>query len=135
MTEQYKKRILVVDDEISYCNSISKILTIEGYSTKIYSKSYQNFPNISKDIEKSELKEFDLAIIDYVLGHNITGFEISKDLKEINPNIFILLMSGFPQSVIEDKLQIENCNFIDDFISKPFVNEKIFLKKIQRSFK
>lgn len=83
-----EKRILVVEDEEDLLEIYSSFLRNAGYivETAIDGR---------KAIEKAKNTEFDLVLLDIKLP-DILGEEVAKKLKEINKNIIIIMVTGFP---------------------------------------
>lgn len=91
--------ILVVDDDADICDTLTKILESQGYSVQT-AGSGEEAVSMSKD------KTFQMAFIDVKLP-NIDGLETLLRLKEINPDILVIMMTGFRNEVKEalDKAQ------------------------------
>lgn len=91
--------ILIVDDDADICDTLTKILKQQGYSV-ITAGSGEDAINVSKD------KTCQMAFIDVKLP-NIDGLETLLRLKEINPDILVIMMTGFRNEVKEalDKAQ------------------------------
>ena len=66
----------------------------------------------------------DLVILDMIMP-NMSGGEIYERLKKINPNIKVLLSSGYSMNGEAKKILDQGCN---DFIQKPFNLKKIARK-------
>jgi DNA-binding NtrC family response regulator len=91
--------ILIVDDDADICDTLTKILKQQGYSV-LTAGSGEEAINVSKD------KTCQMAFIDVKLP-NIDGLETLLRLKEINPDILVIMMTGFRNEVKEalDKAQ------------------------------
>jgi len=92
-----RSRIMVVDDEELIANMIGQILTRLGYETDI-----QINPVKALELFKAEPHSFDLIITDMVMPQ-MTGSQFSKKLKEIKPDIPIILCTGYSSLVDEDR--------------------------------
>lgn len=121
--EQVKKgteTILLIDDEKRIIETASEMLKLLGFKVgsaksgkeaiQIYRKSY---------------KEIDLIILDMVLPE-MDGSEIYDNIKEINPEVKVLLSSGYSVDGMASEILAKGCN---GFIQKPFTLEK-FSQKI-----
>ena len=81
------KRILVVDDEVRMCESLHELLGDIGY-TVFTSQS------ASEALEKIKSEKIDLVITDIKMPE-ISGLELLKKVKEIDPEIVVILMTGY----------------------------------------
>jgi two-component system response regulator HydG len=91
--------ILVVDDDADICETLTRVLESQGYDV-LTAGSGEEAVTITQD------KDCQLAIIDVKLP-DIDGLETLLRLKEINPDILIIMMTGFRNEVKEalDKAQ------------------------------
>lgn len=110
------RTILIVDDEESIIQSLSGILTDEGFEA------------ISADsgteaIEKIEEIMPDLVLLDIWMP-GIDGMETLVKIKEINPQLQVVMMSG--HGTIETAVKATKLGAYD-FIEKPLSLEKVLL--------
>ncbi|MGD0779894.1 MAG: response regulator [Dehalococcoidales bacterium] len=91
--------ILVVDDDADICETLTKILEQQGYNVLTASSG-------EEAVSMSKKKTCQMAFIDVKLP-NIDGLETLLQLKEINPDIIVIMMTGFRNEVKEalDKAQ------------------------------
>jgi|GEM_PF-488579 len=115
------ERILLVDDEIRLLDTISQILGKKGYQVKAISD-----PTEALATFKEKPGQFDLIISDVTMPH-MTGIQLSREIKSINPGIPIILCSGFGSIITRE--QIEDLG-VNDFITKPI--NKIHLTMLVR---
>lgn len=108
------ENILVVDDDTEIRKVLSSILSEEGYSVK-------TVENGKQAIEVSEKKRFDLALIDIKLP-DMKGTELLHRLKEKQPHIVMIIITGFP--TIENAMGAVN-EGADGYILKPFEIRKL----------
>ena len=119
-----KKKIMVVDDDQDFVESITLILESAGYNI-ITADSGE------RCIEILQYEKPDLIILDVMMETITEGFNIGYEIKS-NPkyhNIPIIMVS----SIKDDKgFQVEK-EFIhaDDFLNKPF-EPKVFLESIKK---
>ncbi|MBN2536604.1 MAG: response regulator [Spirochaetales bacterium] len=111
--------ILFVDDEQMIRESIQIILTNLGYEISLCKNGIEALDFYSKNWEK-----VDLVILDMIMPE-MNGYESFVKMREINPYIKALLLSGY--STLED---IKNAleNGISGFIHKPFGRDEIVEK-------
>lgn len=85
-----KKKIIVVDDEISFLNIFIKALEGAGFEVKGYLNPKEALKNIPQE-------KADLILLD-VLMPELNGFEVfehlKKDIKEKMPKILFLTVLG-----------------------------------------
>jgi len=81
------KKILLIDDDLLFGESLSLELRDAGYIV-----SYLAEPSKSFTEEFNEI--FDIALIDLRLK-NQSGLNLIEDLKEHSPNCHIIMMTGF----------------------------------------
>lgn len=84
LTSDYK--ILVVDDEIGIIDSLSVVLKRSGYDM-------EGITDPIAAVEKVRTNHYDLLILDYLM-YPIHGDEVVKRIREINSEIYILLLTG-----------------------------------------
>jgi len=107
-----QRTILVVDDETSQRSLMRSILHLEAYAV-LEAADYDG----ALDVQRGHLGEIDVLLIDLSLpGRN--GFEVSKALLAVEPNLAVLFVSGYAGA--------ELCKFLDmpltdvHFLQKPF---------------
>ncbi len=82
MSEKNKRKILVVDDEITVCKSISKAIVTEEYEVDT---ALSGEEALKKDLEEC----YDLVIADLMMP-GISGLDLLKSLKEKRPEVVVL---------------------------------------------
>ncbi|HEU4444720.1 MAG TPA: response regulator [Nitrososphaeraceae archaeon] len=116
--DQYKGRILVVDDNVDITHSFSLALQKDGFIVDTF-----NDPLIALGDFKADL--YDLVLLDIKLP-KMDGFELYNKIREIDRRVKVCFISGYQMNYLalrEQGLQI------DCFISKPIKIEDL-LKKI-----
>ena len=104
-----KEKILVVDDERDVLDLCKRILQSQGYQVTPANNGYEA-------IEFAHSEHFDLLLTDIKMP-GITGLEIAQILKESDPSIICVTMTGFStMDMAIDALKLG----IDEFILKPF---------------
>lgn len=109
-------RIIVIDDEINICKSLSACLTPEGYDVSFYTCA-------SAAIKAMHTHYFDLAVIDIRLGQK-NGIELYQQMKQEKvdlPTIFISGNASLDEAARTLKLGAY------DFLEKPFYAEKLIV--------
>ena len=113
-------RILFVDDENSVRTFALRALRKKGYDV-VGASSAEN----ALDILQTD-KNFQLMITDMVMtGQN--GIELSKQVKEIIPDIKIILASGYSEDILKGEFaDIENMTFIPKPFSLNDLTQKVY---------
>jgi CheY-like chemotaxis protein len=89
-------RILVVDDEPAVAGMLKKTLEKIGYEVVKRTSSVE-----ALELFKAKPEQFDLVITDMTMPQ-MTGYELSRQLIEIRPDIPIILCSGFHEKISVD---------------------------------
>jgi two-component system response regulator HydG len=105
------KPILIIDDDADICNSLTKVLKQQGYEVLTAGSGEEAIVIASE-------KACRLAFIDVKLP-NIDGLETLLRLKQINPDLLPIMMTGFRNEVKDalDKAQKES---VITCLYKPF---------------
>ena len=90
-----KGRILFVDDEELILNMITSMLTKQGFQV-ITVKN----PREAVEYFRQQRGEFDLVITDLTMPE-LSGLELSAELKKVNPQVPIILMTGYGKDIEE----------------------------------
>jgi PAS domain S-box-containing protein len=113
------KNVLIVEDDYYNYRYLLEILNSRGFVVKLAETGYDAI-----HIFKSG--KFDVVLMDIRLP-DINGYEASKELKRINPDIKIIAQTAY--ATPEDKRKILEGDF-DGYISKPINTINLF-KEIQ----
>lgn len=115
--------ILVVDDDAAIRKSLSSILSEEGYLVETVESG-------KEAIRSSEKSRFDIALVDIKLP-DMEGTELLSRLKENQPHLIMIIMTGFP--TLENAMKTVN-EGADGYILKPFDVQKL-LEMIRKHLK
>jgi CheY-like chemotaxis protein len=111
-----KLRLLIIDDEETVCRLGKEMLEMRGHSVEICRDSVE-----AVELFKNIRDEVDIVILDMVMP-KLNGTETFCALKEIDPDVRVLLLSGY-------SLTGEAQNLLDKgahgFIQKPFTEEEL----------
>jgi len=102
-------RILIVDDEQAICSVLSRRLVKEGCLCITAHTAREALHHFSKE-------EFSLIIAD-VRMPEMSGLELLKNVKAINPKVPVIVITGFPE--IHSAVEAMRMGAYD-FIIKPF---------------
>ncbi len=104
--------VLIVDDEEIMRNIGRSMLQECGYKVLLAASGVEAI-----EIYKEKASEIDIVLLDMAMP-KLSGKETYKVLKKINPEIKVLLASGFRQDQrVEETLEMG----VNDFIQKPYV--------------
>ncbi len=81
------EKILVIDDEVKMCQSLKELFSGGGYQVT----TTQSSPEA---IELIKNRPYDLIVTDIKMP-GISGLEILKAAKEIDPDLIVILMTGY----------------------------------------
>jgi len=80
--------ILIVDDDRSSCEILSKILTLRGYHVDIAYDGLTALDLVQK-------KTYGLALIDYRMP-GMDGVELYRRIRQLRPDVVGVFVTGFP---------------------------------------
>ena len=117
------RTVLIVEDNLNYLRAMKGLLRSDGLSVLVANSLEAGRQLIESTAEESdEFSSIEVAIIDMKLSeeNSTEGLQLAKHLRENQPGVRILLMSGSPE--IRDKLTKgdEMGLYVHGFIAKPF---------------
>lgn len=110
------ERILLVDDEEALVYAVQKMLERLGYRVTAKTSSLEALETFY-----ARPREFDLIITDMTMP-NMTGVELSKRIKQMRPDIPMVLCTGFSEMIDEKKAEALG---FEAFVMKPIVRRNI----------
>ncbi|MFC1840327.1 PAS domain S-box protein [Thermodesulfobacteriota bacterium] len=110
------EHILFVDDEESIVNIMQKSLEKLGYKVTGRTSSVE-----ALEAFRNNPNKFDLVITDMTMP-NMTGEDLAKELMNIEPDIPIILCTGFSEKINEEKAKEIG---ISSFVMKPIIVSEI----------
>ena len=110
MTKPGKHRILVVDDELTVCKSIRKVLIREDCEVDMVLSG-------EEALRKETEQPYDVMIVDLMMP-GLSGMDLLKLLKARNPKARIIMVTGYP--TMRNTLQAMQLGAMD-FLPKPFL--------------
>jgi len=114
--EGSKDRILVVDDEQNFCESMKKALERSGFSVETALNGFGA-------LERLRTEDFDMVICDICMP-GIDGIQLLDRIKELNPRIIVIMITGYAS--IETAITSIKRGAVD-YITKPFKPDQIRL--------
>jgi len=121
--KEIKRRILVVDDEITVCKSIRQAILSEDCDVDMALSG-------EEALEKDNTNPYDLIISDLMMP-GISGMDLLKSLKDKRPEVIVIMVTGYP--TIKTAVQSVKIGAFD-YIPKPFTPNEL-RSLIQRAFK
>jgi len=107
---EVKHRVLFVDDDPILVNMVTQMLEKIGCSVES-----QNSTTDTLKIILNDPTRFDVVITDQTMP-NITGLELAKEIKAINPHLPVILCTGFSEEIDEKNFRAKG---VDAFLMKP----------------
>jgi signal transduction histidine kinase/ActR/RegA family two-component response regulator len=114
LKESGQARILVIDDEDSVRDILSRMLKTKGHQVAVAS-------NGEEGIERFRSQPFDLVFTDLGMP-KLSGWEVGKTLKGINPKVPIVMITGWGVELDREKMSESG---IDLIVSKPFNFDRV----------
>lgn len=109
-------RVMVIDDEPGVLESFKMILKIKDYDVT-------TFPDGPSAISQLQKDKFDIAFVDYKLPGGLDGLEVLKKIKEIDPNVEVIIVTAYAT-------ESNHANAITlgalEYLRKPFMMEEIY---------
>jgi PAS domain S-box-containing protein len=110
------ERILLVDDEWALVELGKQMLQRIGYTVEVKNSSMS-----ALEAFRSNPSAFDLIITDQTMP-GMTGIQLARQIKELRPEIPVILCTGFSEAVDEENFKSRG---IDAFVMKPMVMRDI----------
>lgn len=108
-------RVLIVDDEPSYRDYLERFLIREGYEVRSAAGGQEALV-VGKDFRPR------VILADWMLKDHMHGLEVAETLREAEPELRILLMTGFPSAEIRKEAERAK---VFRFLEKPFGLEEV----------
>ncbi|HJM43305.1 MAG: ATP-binding protein [Nitrospinota bacterium] len=109
------RRILLIDDEADFVDIFTKILQSEGHHV-------ENATDPREGLARVEAERFDLVSTDLSMPE-MTGWEVAQNVKKINPDIQVVLVTGWGAEFDEDETARRGVDWVlqkpirkDDFL-------------------
>ena len=104
------QHVMYIDDEVSLCVSMKRVLLLLGYSCTVFSD-----PRAALEAFRGNPDQFDAVISDVVMP-NLSGIDIVREFRTIRPDMPIALTSGR----IDQRAEIiSDLEAVTAWISKP----------------
>jgi len=110
MTEPAKRRILIVDDEMTVCRSIRKALLSDALEIDTAISG-------EEALQKEDEKEYDVIVVDLMMPGQ-SGLDLLKSLKAKNFSAQVIMITGYPTM----KTTVQSMQMgAFDYLPKPFL--------------
>jgi two-component system, OmpR family, phosphate regulon sensor histidine kinase PhoR len=110
MTEAAKRKILIVDDEITVCKSIRQALLHPDYEIDMALSG-------EEALHKDEEKRYEVIITDLMMP-GLSGLDLLKGLKAKNTRAKVVMITGYP--TMKTTVQAMQIGAFD-YLPKPFL--------------
>jgi DNA-binding NtrC family response regulator len=107
-------RILVVDDEMSVCKSVKKILEKSGHRVDMIQRGQDALDMVARD-------RYDVMVVDLKMP-GMDGIEVLKNIREKHPEILVLIITGF--ATVDSAVEAMKLGAFD-YIAKPFSPDEL----------
>jgi len=122
MTEdELTSNVLLVDDEEQFLDTLSQRLELRGIKVDTVTGG-------EEAMDKITAKKFDAIVLDLVMP-GIDGMETLKRLKEKNPDIQIIMLTG--KATVKKGIEAMKLG-AEDFLEKP-VDLNVLMEKIKKA--
>ena len=118
MSSKFKPNILVIDDEISICESLQGVLEDEGYSVQTALSGEEGVRTLAGE-------QINLVFLDILMPGGMDGIETLKQLRQISPDTDVIMISG--HGTFDLALEAGQLG-ASDFLGKPFSLDSILSK-------
>ncbi|MCM8813946.1 MAG: sigma-54 dependent transcriptional regulator [Candidatus Omnitrophica bacterium] len=119
-----QQKILLVDDEKDMLEWLSLVLEQDGYQVRCAASG-----EAALDLFRHE--SFDMVVSDIRMGSGMTGIELLRQLKDLNPEIVVLIVTAYAS--VETAVEALRYG-ASDYLFKPFKLDEIKLI-VRKSFR
>jgi CheY-like chemotaxis protein len=110
------EKILLVDDEASIVSMVTDMLQRLGYRVTCHTSSLE-----ALELFRAQPDNFDLVITDLTMP-NMTGDRLAKEIKQIRPDIPIIICTGFSSRIDTNSPEAQ---YVDAYIHKPVIRRDL----------
>lgn len=108
--------ILLVDDEADLVEAYGGLMTSLGYTVQGITSSRE-----ALDIFRADPQGFDLVFTDQTMPH-MTGVQLAEELLKIQPDLPIILYSGYSENITEKMVKAKGIRFL---MAKPLIKSEV----------
>lgn len=121
------KTVFLVDDDIDLVEQNKRVLEEKGYNVT-------SAHTAKGAIKKLENIKPDVLVLDMVMEHKTAGLGLVKDLKDIQPNLPVIMLSGNLETMEPAEKSESTFNQIKKYLDKP-VRPNALIKEIEELMK
>lgn len=93
-----KTKILVVDDDVKFTETLRDLLEVEGYDAHAIYSGYEALERVKKE-------KFDILLMDIKMPV-MNGIEVLQEIKKMTPRPVVILMTGFTvEDLVKDAIK------------------------------
>ena len=111
-------KALIVEDDREEASFVSASLAAKGFRCRRVASGEAGLQELTANL-------FDIAIIDVVLGGGMSGIELIKQIRKMNINTPVIVLSG--RTLPSNKIEGLNCG-ADDYVGKPFARDELLAR-------
>ena len=111
-------KALIVEDDREEASFVSASLAAKGFRCRRVASGEAGLQELTAN-------SFDIAIIDVVLGGGMSGIELIKQIRKMNINTPVIVLSG--RNLPSNKIEGLNCG-ADDYVGKPFARDELLAR-------
>ena len=120
MSSKFKPNILIIDDEISICESLQGVLEDEGYAVQAALSGEEGVRLLASE-------HINLVFLDILMPGGMDGIKTLKRIKQMSPDTEVLMISG--HGTFDLALEAGQLG-ASDFLGKPLSLDSI-LRKVE----
>ncbi len=121
MAVRHQIKVLVIDDDVTVCETVAMILEEAGFVPK-------HFSDPREAIKEAETEAYRIAILDQKMPE-MNGLELVERLKHIDSRLCCIVMTGYPDLQTATAMMRRGTA---DYIIKPF-KKKSLLAAVERA--
>lgn len=108
-------KVLIVDDEHACRDSLRLLLSLEDFDIRMASSG-------DEAIDIAEEFQPDVVIVDWLLRNGMDGLDVVVALRERNPSVQAVVVTGYPSDELEDRIKA-----LPDaqYLAKPFAPDEL----------
>ena len=108
-------RVLVVDNELGFREHLKRLFSADGYDVETAASG-------AEAIESAGRFDPDVLVTDWILKDHLDGLDVSRSLRELNPRLATILITGYPSPELKTEAKAAH---VAAFFKKPFDPEKL----------
>lgn len=111
-------QVLIVDDEPLIADLIVEALSERGLTVKAALTDHDAFALLER-----EAQQLSLLVTDINLGKGVTGFDLARKARELNPAMTVVYITGQPQKF--DRFGVDGALIVEKPFAPDVLAEKV----------